>query len=177
MSFSSLASNQAVTFTDMQSSGVPLNTGQSAVTSTQCMQVSDLINMYAVNTSNSTLVPKASNQLIVKQDVQTALSCPVSNQYYTIVYNPNDVYNGHTYVGQYLNVNVGTTSGTVTIQFSVDKWSVLSGGGSYSIYVFYGNTKTQLYTTTGTTGTVTITYTYTYSPSVGTILNFYIGRV
>lgn len=173
MSFSSLASNQAVTFTDMQSSGVPLNSGQSAVTSTKCMQKSDLLTMYNADPSNYYLLPKANNQIIVKQDVAVIpfYYCPFKQPaYLTYLGGSSFVYNGNTYQGIYLNVDVGTSNGTVQIQLSVDQYS-----SPFTVYVQYGSTVTTLYTASSTTGTITVNYTYTYNSSVGRIIKIYIG--
>lgn len=175
MSFSSLANNQAVTFTDMQSSGVPLNSGQSAITSTQCMRKSDLLNMYSVDSSNSYLAGKTSNQIIVKQDV-TPLSiynCPYSTPTYLCALNDGPYnLNGNTYNGVYLNVDVGTTSGNVTVQLSVDQYS--STFVNPYVKVKYGSTITTIYSPTSTTGTISVTYAYTYDSSVGTTISIYL---
>lgn len=64
MSWGSLASNQMVSFTDAQSSGFPLNSGQSPITSDKCMTKNDILTLYTV--SSEALVSYASNQLVPK---------------------------------------------------------------------------------------------------------------
>jgi hypothetical protein len=64
MSWSGLASNQMVTFTDAQTSGFTLNPGQSAVTSNECMTKLQALTKYNLSEgemdiySNNQLVPK-----------------------------------------------------------------------------------------------------------------------
>lgn len=56
------ASNQMVTFTAAQSLGFSLNSGQSAVTSNQCMTKNDALTKY--NLSSSAMSAYANNQLV-----------------------------------------------------------------------------------------------------------------
>lgn len=58
------ASNQMVTFTAAQSLGFSLNSGQSAVTSNQCMTKNDALTKY--NLSSSAMSAYANNQLVPK---------------------------------------------------------------------------------------------------------------
>ena len=64
MAWSSLASNQMVSFTDAQSSGYELNPGQSHVTSNQCMTKNDALTKYKLNQRYMT--GWSSNQLAQK---------------------------------------------------------------------------------------------------------------
>jgi hypothetical protein len=64
MSWSSVASNQMVTFTNAQTSGIPLKPGQSHVTSNQCMTKSEIQTKYNVQTTP--MNSYASNQLVPK---------------------------------------------------------------------------------------------------------------
>ena len=65
MSWSGLASNQMVTFTNAQGGGFTLNPGQSNVTSNQCMTKNDALTKYSLDASamsayaNNELVPKS----------------------------------------------------------------------------------------------------------------------
>lgn len=65
MSWSGLASNQMVSFTDAQGGGFTLQSGQSPVTSNQCMTKNDALTKYVLNSSymssyaNNQLVPKS----------------------------------------------------------------------------------------------------------------------
>jgi len=65
MAWSGVASNQMVSFTDAQTSGIPLKSGQSQVTSNQCMTKSEAFAKYELIATDNTngLV---SNQLIRK---------------------------------------------------------------------------------------------------------------
>lgn len=64
MAWADLASNQMVSFTDAQTSGFSLKSGQSHVTSNQCMTSSDITTKYNVVINGS----YASNQLVPKID-------------------------------------------------------------------------------------------------------------
>ena len=65
MSWSTLASNQMVSYTDAQGGGFTLNAGQSSVTSDQCMTKTDALAKYSLNATNMStygalqLVPKS----------------------------------------------------------------------------------------------------------------------
>lgn len=64
MAWSSLASNQMVSFTDAQGGGFALQSGQSNVNSNQCMTKSEALAKYVLNASN--MSSYASNQLVPK---------------------------------------------------------------------------------------------------------------
>lgn len=64
MAWGDLASNQMVSFTDAQSGGFNLNSGQSPVTSNQCMTKNDALTKYALDSSY--MSGYASNQLVPK---------------------------------------------------------------------------------------------------------------
>jgi hypothetical protein len=64
MAWSSLASNQMVSYTDAQGGGFTLNSGQSSVTSNQCMTKNDALTKY--NLDSSYMSAYASNQLVPK---------------------------------------------------------------------------------------------------------------
>jgi hypothetical protein len=65
MSWSGLASNQMVSYTDAQGGGFTLQSGQSPVTSNQCMTKNDALTKYVLDSSymsgytNDQLVPKS----------------------------------------------------------------------------------------------------------------------
>lgn len=61
MAWSDLANNQAISFTDIQTSGFILKPGESHVTSNKCMTRDDIVNKYYVNVTFT-----ANNQLAVK---------------------------------------------------------------------------------------------------------------
>jgi hypothetical protein len=64
MAWSSLAANQIPTFTDLQTSGFTLNSGQSAVTSNECVTKANALAKY--NLSSTAMNSFASNQLVPK---------------------------------------------------------------------------------------------------------------
>ena len=64
MSWAGLASNQMVSYTDAQTSGFNLQSGQSQVTSNQCMTKNDALTKYVLNSSY--MSSYASNQLVPK---------------------------------------------------------------------------------------------------------------
>jgi hypothetical protein len=72
MSWSELASNQMVTFTNAQTSPFTLNAGQSAVTSNECMTKSQALTKYNLNAS--AMSAYANNQLVPKSVWQSAVS-------------------------------------------------------------------------------------------------------
>jgi hypothetical protein len=64
MSWSGLASNEMVTFTNAQGGGFTLNSGQSPVTSNECMTKSQALTKY--NLDASAMSAYANNQLVPK---------------------------------------------------------------------------------------------------------------
>lgn len=64
MAWSSLSSNQMVSYTDAQGGGFTLNSGQSHVTSNQCMTKDQALAKY--NLSSSSMSAYSSNQLVPK---------------------------------------------------------------------------------------------------------------
>jgi hypothetical protein len=79
MAWSDLANNQAISFTDIQTSGFVLKTGQLHVTSNQCMTRDDIVNKYCVNVTFT-----ANNQLAVKAlCLQTTYAYSISAPYST----------------------------------------------------------------------------------------------
>lgn len=79
MAWSDLANNQAISYTDIQTSGFVLKTGQSHVTSNQCMTRDDIVNKYCVNVTFT-----ANNQLAVKAlCLQTTYAYSISAPYAT----------------------------------------------------------------------------------------------
>ena len=64
MSWSGLASNEMVTFTNAQGGGFTLNSGQSSVTSNECMTKSQALTKY--NLDASAMSAYANNQLVPK---------------------------------------------------------------------------------------------------------------
>ena len=81
MAWVDLASNQMPTFTDAQSGGFTLNSGQSSVTSNECMTKSQALTKYNLNSSNMSAY--ASNQLVPKSTWVSGVSYDLynANQY------------------------------------------------------------------------------------------------
>lgn len=71
MAWGDLTSLGWVSFTNMQTSGIPLKSGQSHTTSNEWMTKSEVIAKYSVNTANSYLAAKSSNQWVAKRDLET----------------------------------------------------------------------------------------------------------
>ena len=75
MAWEDLANNQMVSFTDAQTSGFSLKSGQSHVTSNQCMTRLDIVTKYNVSISGY-----ADNQLVPKSALDgTPVNCVVSD--------------------------------------------------------------------------------------------------
>lgn len=70
MPWGDLQPTQWVSFTNMQTSGIPLKSGQSHTTSNEWMTKSEAIAKYSLKTSNSFLAAKASNQWVAKRDLE-----------------------------------------------------------------------------------------------------------
>jgi hypothetical protein len=70
MPFNDLAANQMVTYTDAQTGGFTLKSGQSSVTSNQCMTKSDALAKYVLSTTP--MEPYSSNQLVPKNTWSSA---------------------------------------------------------------------------------------------------------
>lgn len=64
MAWGDLTNSQMVSFTDAQGSGFALQSGQSSVTSNQCMTKSEVLAKYVINAS--TISSYSSNQLVPK---------------------------------------------------------------------------------------------------------------
>ncbi len=76
MAWNDLASNQMVSFTDAQGGGFTLQSGQSPVTSNQCMTKDDALTKYVLDSSYMT--DYASNQLVPKGAWVTSTSSTVA---------------------------------------------------------------------------------------------------
>lgn len=167
MAFSDLASNQAVSFTNAQSSGAPLKPGQSHTTSNEIMTKSDLTTKYNVLTSNSTLSPKSSNQTVAKRDFTAVLYCNAAN-----ITHSGQASGGTAQCGltEYW-ADLGTTSGNVTISFS--SFSSFPSGG-LGFKVDYG--ASNLVNTTVFSSSTSVSFDYTYSAGTGTQIKITVGN-
>jgi hypothetical protein len=164
MAFSDLASNQAVSFTNAQSSGAPLKPGQSHTTSDEIMTKSDLTTKYNVLTSNSTLSPKSSNQTVAKRDFTNVLYCNAATFTHTGWQQGGTASCGQT---EYW-VDLGNNSGNVVITLS--SFSSFPSNG-LAFRVDYGATNLLNTTIYSSTGSVTFSYTY----SSGTAVKITVG--
>lgn len=81
MAWSSLASNQMVSYTDAQGGGFTLKPGQSSVTSNQCMTKDNAFTKYYLLSSSSTNA-LSSNQLMQKSFWTAATLLPYSYTFY-----------------------------------------------------------------------------------------------
>lgn len=139
MAWADLASNQMVSFTDAQSGGFSLNSGQSQTTSNQCMTKSDALTKYNLNAS--LMSSFANNQLVPKSTWASA--AVVAYHYYVSSYSQatsssscNKINNGATVVFLYASNNTGFfvgqvlyTDGGLTTTFNGNDlyWGTLNG--------------------------------------------------
>lgn len=71
MAWGDLTALLGVSFTNMQTSGIPLKAGQSHTTSDELMTKAGVIAKYSVNEAKATLAAKGSNDIVVKQDLES----------------------------------------------------------------------------------------------------------
>lgn len=185
MSWPGIASNQQVSNNNLidaiNSGSQLLISGQHVPTGSQIITKSRATTWLSIDTTNSTLVNKAPNQTVAKQDLTmiTASACgSVPSTYLAnldVGTNPYS-YSGHSYKANKLPVNLGTTSGTSSISVHFDSYDQTS----YSFIVEYGGNQT-LYGTSGSyiqaTGSYTFNYPYSYNASSGSIVYMYIYTV
>ena len=109
-----------------------------------------------LNENLTSFLAKALNQLVVKQDLQAAtiIGCGTGT-YGTIQWTANTLIKTTQYF------NVGTTSGTITVDYTVVS-------GTASISVIYGGTSSTITGLVSTNGSAT--YSYTYSSEIGTTI-------
>ena len=74
MAWGDLTALLGVSFTNMQTSGIPLKAGQSHTTSNELMTKAGVIAKYSVNEAKATLAAKGSNDIVVKQDLEAAIT-------------------------------------------------------------------------------------------------------
>lgn len=149
MAWSDLTDSQMVSFTDAQTSGFSLNSGQSQVTSNQCMTKSEALAKYNITISGYT-----DNQLVPKSAWVTGTSVTFSSWFY-----------------QSYTTGSQSTSGTVTIAGANATFNaravVISGSTTCTTNVIINGTSISAYRDTpGTTSSGTITLspgTYSYS--------------
>ena len=191
MSWSSLVSNQWVSYSNLQNA---VDTGVLDAISTfpstdRWINKSDLISYVGVDTTNPYLSAKSSNQWVAVRDIMPIKFCPVSN--YRLansgpggdIVSPNPyTYSGNSYLGTTLWVDVGTTSGVITISYSIDYFYDPSAAYSFRIYYPDGTINTA-YDQSGTfgyisgTGSATVTVNYVYNASYGSKIGISIIKI
>ena len=157
MAWSSLASNQMVSYTDAQGGGFTLQPGQSAVTSNQCMTKADALAKYVLNSSY--MSSYANNQLVPKSTWVAGVTNSVTFS---------------SWYSRTLSNNFDSTSGTVTIvgasaTFYARAVVTQSGGDTTTDITINGISRTAIRTTVGSTYSTPFTLapgTYNYSISV-----------
>jgi len=158
MSWSGLANNQIVSNANLDNAiSTSVFTRRATFTANGLELTKARAQSYVyLNENLASLFAKTNNQLVAKQDLQAAtfIACG-SGTYGNIVWTAN--------VGEYSTVffDVGTTSGTLTIDYQVNS-------GSASLLAVYGTNTLSITGLVSTNGSTT--YSYTYNPSVGTIL-------
>lgn len=75
MAWSDLTALLGVSFTNMQTSGIPLKAGQSHTTSNELMTKAGVIAKYSVNEAKPSLLAKGSLDIVVKQDLVALGEC------------------------------------------------------------------------------------------------------
>jgi hypothetical protein len=138
MSWSGLASNQMVTFTNAQSSPFSLKPGQSSVTSNQCMTKLDITTKYNVTVSgyaDNQLVPKSawvgsSFSILLSNPRLTGPSACIFGQAF-----PTTVYSAIS--GPFLGDQLFSDSGLTVGFIGGDFWYEVSGSsvGGYSYQI------------------------------------------
>jgi hypothetical protein len=191
MSWSSLVSNQWVSYSNLQNA---VDTGVLDAISTfpstdRWINKSDLISYVGVDIANPYLSAKSSNQWVAVRDITPIKFCPVSN--YRLansgpggdIVSPNPyTYSGNSYLGTTLWVDVGTISGVITISYSIDYFYDPSAAYSFHIYYPDGTINT-VYNQSGTfgyisgTGSATVTVNYVYNASYGSKIGISIIKI
>lgn len=118
MAWGDLTSVNWVSFTNMQTSGIPLKSGQSHTTSNEWMTKAEVIAKYSVNEANSYLAAKSSNQWVAKRDLETGL---------IITFAVSGIYDGSYGVDIQLGVSLALPAAT-TVYF---EWCTDSGADGY----------------------------------------------
>lgn len=165
MAWADLASNQMVSFTDAQTSGFSLQSGQSHVTSNQCMTKAEALAKYVLNSSY--MSSYADLQLVPKSTWVAgrtlSFSVPVSKSYFST-----------TTDGGSLGTVLTITGGNYTIQARAQ---LISGTSVYSyITIPTIGTSSVTASSTGTSyggnltvppGTYSCTFGWSFTSSTG----------
>lgn len=158
MSWAGLANNQCVSNANLDNAiTTAVFVRKSSFSDTNQELTKERAQQYVyLNENLASFLAKALNQLVVKQDLQAAtiIGCGTGT-YETIQWTANTLIITTAYF------NVGTTSGTLTIDYTVVS-------GTASIRVIYGGTTSTITGLVSTSGSAT--YTYTYDAGVGTTI-------
>lgn len=165
MAWSSLASNQMVSYTDAQGGGFTLQPGQSAVTSNQCMTKADALAKYVLDSSY--MSSYASNQLVPKSTWVSgrsiSWSTTPSRSYFSTTTNSGSLVTTLTVTGSSYTIRARSQKISGTSVFS----SILVAGiGTSSVTAssngtFYGSNLTV------PPGTYSCTFSWNFASSTG----------
>jgi hypothetical protein len=167
MAWAGLASNQMVSYTDAQGGGFTLQSGQSSVTSDQCMTKTDALTKYLLDAAS--MSNYASNQLVPKSAWVGAA--------------PSVVITG-TYFWSYTTLSSNSGSGTITITGSSATFyaraTIINGTPTVTANInIGGNTRSAVRSkTTGTTDSSALVLSpgvYSYTSSLTQAQNSGIG--
>jgi len=158
MSWASIANNQCVSNANLDNAiSTSVFVQKSSFSATNQELTKERAQQYVyLNENLASFLAKALNQLVVKQDLQAAtiIGCGTGT-YETIQWTANTLIITTAYF------DVGTTSGTLTIDYTVVS-------GSASLRVIYGGTSSTITIIVNTSGSAT--YSYTYDAGVGTTI-------
>jgi hypothetical protein len=158
MAWGDLASNQMVSYTDAQGGGFTLQSGQSSVTSNQCMTKAEALAKYVLNSTS--MDSYSSNQLVPKSAWVGAVS--------------NSVTFSSTYYFSYTTSSNGS-GGTVTITGSpatfFARGVVINSGSAVLTNITIGGNSRSVtrFSTPGTNDSTSFTLspgTYSYSVTI-----------
>jgi hypothetical protein len=169
MSWSGLASNEMVTFTNAQGGGFTLNPGQSSVTSNQCMTANDALTKYQL--SSSAMSSYAGNQLVPKS-VWVGVNYYLAFTQFRVVNTTTDIctisLNTSTYYTTNSNGILGI--GDIIYVYDVGYYPIIGSGG-FVYYTYLEGTSrvwVEINTTTGAIISKTYcTVAYSYEVRLG----------
>ena len=159
MSWSGLASNQMVTFTNAQGGGFTLVPGESAVTSNECMTKSDALTKYQL--SSSAMSSYANNQLVPK-----SVWIGVNYYIFTNQYNSADSNTNICTLPLDVNQTLYTTNsngivGVGDLMYILDGgYNVIIAGSSGFVYYTYDEGSSRVWVEINPTTGVIISKTY-----------------
>lgn len=178
----SLTPNQTVSRTALQDAvthGVFTNAAGVPSTNTSKMCTKSEVASYINFNPIGNYASKSSNQLVAAGDLGTFTRSCGSTSYVGLDGDTNvlaDSYAGNYYINTVstsIPINLGTTSGTVTVSGTIDLANYFSPTTGFRVGVLYNGVSFESTTLTAT-GSFSYTFTYTYSSSAGTTAYLYI---